>query len=158
VNSWKVILATVIIFGAGVVTGGLLVSYVMHPKVHPLFTNSDDHAQAGGHESLHPRPPEMWSKEFVQKLDDALKLTPEQRDVIEKIIADGQEKNHEIWTNITPQIRKVMQDARQQIREQLTPDQRRKFEELLKQFRQQHRPPPTNAPPMIPPTNAPPGV
>jgi Spy/CpxP family protein refolding chaperone len=97
----------------------------------------------------------MWSKEFVQKLDDALKLTPEQRDAIEKIIADGQEKNHEIWTNITPQIRKVMQDARQQIREQLTPDQRKKFEELLKQFRLQHRPPSTNSPPTIAPTNAP---
>jgi Spy/CpxP family protein refolding chaperone len=155
VNSWKVILATVIIFGAGVVTGGLLVGYVVHPKINPPFANSNEHAQADGHEQLHPRPPEMWSKEFVQKLDDALKLTPEQRDAIEKIIADGQEKNHEIWTNITPQIRKVMQDARQQIREQLTPDQRKKFEELLKQFRLQHRPPSTNSPPTIAPTNAP---
>jgi len=28
VNNWKVILATIVIFGAGVVTGGLLVSHV----------------------------------------------------------------------------------------------------------------------------------
>ena len=33
-NSWKVILAAVVIFGAGVLTGGLLVNYVepSHPR------------------------------------------------------------------------------------------------------------------------------
>jgi Spy/CpxP family protein refolding chaperone len=147
VNSWKVILATVVIFGAGVVTGGLLVNYVAHPKIHPPFANAGEHGQFGGHEQSRPRSPESLSKQFLQQLDDALQLTPQQHDKIAKIIAEGQE-----------QMKQVMQDNRQQIREQLTPDQRKKFEELLKQFRQQHRPPPTNAPPMIPPTNAPPGV
>ena len=32
-NSWKVILATLVIFGAGVVTGGLLVSYAVHTNL-----------------------------------------------------------------------------------------------------------------------------
>ena len=36
-NNWKVIFATAVIFGAGVVTGGLLVNYVTysHPKNNP---------------------------------------------------------------------------------------------------------------------------
>ena len=29
-NNWKVIFATAVIFGAGVITGGLLVNYVQH--------------------------------------------------------------------------------------------------------------------------------
>ena len=100
----------------------------------------------------------MFSKQFVQQLDDALQLTPEQRDKIKKIIADGQERNHAIWTNNSAQMRKVMQEVRQQIREQLTPDQRKQFEDLMK------RPPRqpssgTNAPPanllLSPATNAP---
>jgi hypothetical protein len=176
VNYWKVILATVVIFATGVMAGGLLVNYVQHshPKnLHrapPLvatssLTNSRPSSQTNNPvlprltELLKPRLPELWSKEFVAHLNDALELTPEQRDKIEKIIADGQELNHSIWTNNAAQMRKVMQDARQQIREQLTPDQRKEFEELMK------RPPrkpssTTNAPAnlLLPPATNAPGV
>ena len=41
-NSWKVILATVVIFGAGVMTGGLLVNYVDHSH-HPATTRPKPH-------------------------------------------------------------------------------------------------------------------
>jgi Spy/CpxP family protein refolding chaperone len=173
VNYWKVILATVVIFAAGVVTGGLLVNYVAHTHPRnshrpptPVATLPHTNSPASGDtnsptlprltELLKPRLPEFWSKEFVAHLNDALELTPEQRDKIEKIIADGQELNHSIWTNNAAQMRKVMQDARQQIREQLTPEQRKQFEDLMK------RPPrkltsATNAPANLPTvtTNAP---
>ena len=97
----------------------------------------------------------MLGKQFVQQLDKALHLTPEQRAAIAKIVTDGQERNREIWTNVAPQMHKVLQDVRQQIREQLTPEQRKQFEELLKRFRPAgHRPqPPANSPS---PTNEPP--
>ena len=46
-NNWKVIFATVVIFGAGVITGGLLVNYVNYshgrPAHHPPLT-ADAHA------------------------------------------------------------------------------------------------------------------
>jgi hypothetical protein len=173
VNYWKVILATVVIFGAGVVTGGLLVNYVAHthprnlhrapPPVATLpHTNSPASGDTNGAilprltELLKPRLPEMWSKEFVAHLNDALELTPEQRIKMEKIIADGQEQNHSIWTNNAAQMHKVMQDVRQQIREQLTPDQLKQFEDLMK--RPARKPSSTtNAPTTLPPatTNAP---
>jgi hypothetical protein len=152
VNSWKIILATVVIFGAGVMTGGLLVNYV-------------DHAHFGNH-----RPPEihdadlpmphgdMLGKQFLSQLDDELHLTPEQHKAIEKIIADGQDRNHDLWKLVSPQFRAVMQDVHQQIREQLDPDQRKQFEKMLKQFHPPRRPPnSTNAPPFLQtPTDAPP--
>ena len=143
-NSWNVILATVVIFGTGVVTGGLLVNYVERP--HPKMVRRAENKPANAThpvEAKTPRAPEMLSKEFVQQLDSALQLTPEQRESIEKIIIAGQEENRAIWSNNAAQVRKEMQDVQHQIREQLTPEQDKQFPELLKQFRASHR---TNAP------------
>jgi hypothetical protein len=176
-NSWKIILAIVVIFGAGVLTGSLLVNYVELPHPKDIQRPSDEgnpQPQANNRDYDQPRPqdlprprqPEMLGKQFVQQLDNALHLTPQQRAAIAKIVADGQERNREIWTNVAPQMHKVLQDVRQQIREQLTPEQRKQFEELLKRFRPAGRhpqpppnsPSPTNKPPMMAPTNPPPGV
>jgi hypothetical protein len=152
VNFWKIILATVVIFGAGVMTGGLLVNYVDHapPGNHPPPDN---------HGSDLPMPHgEMLGKQFLSQLDDVLHLTPEQHKTIEKIIADGQGRAHDLWKLVSPQFREVMQDVHQKIREQLNPDQRKQFEKLLKQFHPPHRfLNSTNAPPFLQtPTDAPP--
>jgi Spy/CpxP family protein refolding chaperone len=176
-NSWKIILATIVIFGAGVLTGGLLVNFVeqAHPKdIQRPADDPNPHSQANNHDLdqprpedlLKPRPPEILSRQFVQQLDKMLHLTLEQRAAIAKIVADGQEHNREIWTNVAPQMHKVLQDVRLQMREQLTPEQRKQFEELLKRFRPAGRhpqpppnsPPTTNEPPGLAPTNTPPGV
>jgi hypothetical protein len=152
VNFWKIILATVVIFGAGVMTGGLLVNYVDH--VH-----SGNHHPSDYHDSDLPMPHgEMLGKQFLSQLNDVLHLTPDQHKTIEKIIADGQERNHDLWKIVSPQFRAVMQDVHQKIREQLTPDQRKQFEKLLKQFHPSRRPPnSTNAPPFLQtPTDSPP--
>ena len=141
-NSWKIILATVVIFGAGVITGGLLVNHVKdkppgdaEPPVPGanIRPSADNHGSARPPEVPLPRLAERLSKEFVHRLNDALRLTPEQRDAIAKIVAEGQERNHVIWTNVAPQMRKVMQDVNQQIRAELTPEQVKQFEELMKQ-------------------------
>ncbi|HEY1717268.1 MAG TPA: hypothetical protein VGH42_03120 [Verrucomicrobiae bacterium] len=164
-NSWKLILATVVIFGAGVFTGGLLVNSVQHS--HPKNNNRRQSANGEPHElqtrtnnlaSLpRPRPPEILGDKFVQQLDDALQapLTPDQRVSIEKIIADGQERNHAIWTNNSAQMRAVIQDVRHHIRETLTAGQQKQFEELMRRVprRPQNS---TNAPPNFPATNVPP--
>jgi len=161
VNSWKVILATVVIFGAGVMTGGLLVNYVDHShhgNQHRPQTDADEHPPEN-HDQPRPQdvpPPrlaERMGKQFVQQLNDTLQLTPEQRMKIEKIIAAGQEQNREIWTNVAPKMRAVMQEVNQQIRAELTPDQLKPFEELLK-HPPRRQPQNTNAPPVAP-TNTP---
>ncbi len=135
-NSWKVILATVVIFGAGVLTGGLLVNYVVHE-----------------HRTLpRPLPPEMWRKDFIEHLDKALMLTPEQHAAISKIIAEGQERNREIWrTNAAPKMRQVMEQVHQRIRAELTPEQQKRFEKMLRSFAP-HHPPRDEKPPGPPPS------
>jgi hypothetical protein len=152
VNSWKVILATIVIYGAGVMSGGLLVSHVDHSR--PRFPHRPETPAASGNSisqtngqgqaaSRSPRLPEMLSRQFLQQLDEKLHLAPDQREAIQKIITDGQNLMH-----------KTMQDARLEIREQLTPDQRSQFDEMVK--RPQRRPfGSTNAPPVLPPANVP---
>jgi Spy/CpxP family protein refolding chaperone len=157
VNYWKVILATVVIFGAGVLTGGLLVDYIAHShskNPHRPQANAGAHPPTNNIAPAHwpeippPRLAEIMGKRFVQQLNDTLQLTPEQRVKIEKIIADGQDRNHELWTNVAPKMRAVMQEVNQQIRAELTPEQLKPFEELLKH--PPRRPSGTNAPPVSP--------
>jgi len=167
VNSWKVILATVVIFAAGVITGGLLVNHVNDTRpdtVDPSASVSSAHVPADNHTPTRPlevplpRLAERLSKEFVRRLDKTLHLTMVQSNAIAAIVAEGQERNHVIWTNVAPQMRKVMQDVNQQIRAELTPEQLMQFEELMKPHPPK-RPPATNAPPSVTtPTNSAPPV
>jgi hypothetical protein len=165
-NSWKVILAAVVIFGAGVLAGELL-AHIDHSPLQniPLpFVGARLHSQMGDRDQRRPeefprpRSPEMLRKEFVEHLDKALKLTSAQHDAIHKIFTEGQERNRQIWTNsgVGPQMHRVMEDVQQQIRAELTPDQQKKFEALVKQFAP-HHPPHDGVPPGPPqPTNPPP--
>jgi hypothetical protein len=150
VNNWKVILATVVIFGTGVITGGLLVNYAhsSRPKMpHPPAAEARPPAtNRAGHppEVARLRPPEILSRQFLQRLDDELQLTPVQHAAIQKTITEGQNA-----------IRKVIQDARLEIREGLTPEQRKNFDERVKRpFRKPLFN--TNSPAILPPaTHAP---
>ena len=136
-NEWKVIFATVIIFGTGVISGGLLVNYadLSHQKAIPLAplpleaTNSPPVIPAN-HSSKTVtgsklRLPEILSKQFVDRLEMELQLTLGQRADIEKIIADSQD-------DMRRAVQVVRQDARQKIREKLTPEQKKRFDELFK--------------------------
>lgn len=152
------------IFGAGVVMGAVLVQHLLrHPaKIEhhaPLAVAPTNRPPAERPIDLNKvHQPEILSQQFIQQLDDVLQLSPVQRDAIQKIICNGQELNHCIWTNCSAQSRQVIQDVRQHIREQLTPDQKKEFEKLLKQNHPAaHKPTGgTNGVPGMPPTNPPP--
>jgi len=147
VNAWKVILATIVIFGAGVITGGLLVSHADRAKERRIRRLTGP-----GLPSWHPQRKDVFQPgarglqptldrqrmDFVLSVHQELKLTAEQRERIEKIVREGQEKTKALWEKVTPQLRKELQDVRDGIRAELTPKQRARFEELLKQ-RPPHR-------------------
>jgi hypothetical protein len=167
VTSWKIILATIVIFGAGVMTGGLLVNQVdrsnrngRRPPGDFGFRPPSGERGLGrgmegrGMEFPRPRQPDLLNTNFVKMLDGMLKLTMEQRSAFRKIIAEGQEQNHTIWTNNAEQMLKVTQDVRHRLRDSLTPDQQKQFDDLMR------RPPRrqtgfTNAPPVLLRTNIP---
>ena len=126
-NSWKVIIATVVIFGAGVITGGLLVNYVQHCKAksgkppQAVAAGVAQSKMTNAQTAKPQRPPEILSKEFLQRLDKELELTPVQHEAVQKIISECQSL-----------IRKTIHDGRLEIREVLTPAQLAQFDELIK--------------------------
>ena len=131
-NNWKIIpsivLATVLIFGAGVFTGGLLVHYVKHGvvKKNPATTATTATPRATNAPSANPTAkyaplPEILSKPFLMKLDEQLQLTGDQHKAVEKIIKEGQDD-----------IKKIVRNARLEIREVLTPEQLKQFDQLMK--------------------------
>jgi hypothetical protein len=161
VNEWKVIIATVVIFGTGVISGGLLVNYVdvSHVKVAQsapaqldvsnsvpqISTNSLSKPAS----AARPRLPEILSKQFVDRLEKDLQLTLGQRADIEKIIADGQD-------DMRKAVQNVRQGARQKIREKLTEPQKKQFDDLFKQNHPGKKTVnSTNTPSVLPPTNSP---
>jgi Spy/CpxP family protein refolding chaperone len=125
VSSWKVILATLVIFGAGVVTGGLLVTYAVHTNL------VSQPAPARGQQAVNP-----WlqrSRELLRRMDRELNLAPEQHQRIERLIAQSAERTRILWKPIAPQMNKEMQILHREIRDELTPEQRPKYDELFKQ-------------------------
>ncbi len=131
-NTWKVIFATIIIFGAGVVTGGLLVKEAVekpNPQrqpVAPIGTRVFMPGQAG-----------VVRVELLRRAERELNLTRDQREQIDKIISASQERTKKLMEPVTPKIREELQQTKDKFVAVLTPEQRTRFEELLKQQRQQ---------------------
>ena len=159
VNTWKVILATVVIFGAGVVTGGLLVSHSDRAKLRQL------RGYLAAAQPAHWTPPlrefprraekelqlslEQRRMDFLLNATRELKLSPEQRERIERLVRESQENTRKLWEQVGPQMRKELAEVKEKIREDLTPPQRKRFEELMKR-QQVRRPEAATAPARAP--------
>lgn len=148
---WKVILATLAIFTAGVFTGALVTgvnlrgpfrshhNFLREPfgKFHPPATTSPPAVTNRDSNKLGmpfiSRPPGRgMGKEFLERLDRELKLTPDQHAQLEKILNESQKRSKEIWEKISPELREEMKTSREQIRAALTPEQIACFDELMK--------------------------
>jgi hypothetical protein len=148
VNVWKVILATLVIFGAGVVTGGLIVRssqrapwrrQFMPPQPPPVIAQPFEAPVRGTN-----RPPNapgglspLMRKDLLKNLDRELQLTDSQREHIEKTLMEGQDRTKILWASVAPQMRDEWIHVKDQIREELTDDQKAKFDEFMKRPRKQ---------------------
>lgn len=128
-NAWKVIVSTLVIFIAGVVTGGLLVTHtvrVFHGDARPAMNRNP----------LAPGNPispwQIKNKDLLRRMDRDLDLTPEQHARIERIMAASAERTKALWKPIAPLMNKETQLARAEILEELTSEQRKKFEGFAK--------------------------
>ncbi len=134
---WKVILATVVIFGAGVFTGALVVRYPAG------FYGARHQRGALGARSVESGSPGGMRLEFLRRMQRDLDLTAEQRERIDKLLKQSQERTRKIMEPVTPDLHRELQRAKAEFREALAPEQQVRFDELLKQqqrLREQHRP------------------
>jgi hypothetical protein len=134
VSPWKVILATLAIFVAGLIAGVVVVEQV---AVKPLLKRPTIHLTTN-EPSLQPG----WLREeFVRRLDNELELTPEQRRKVMNIVHESQERTKLLYSLIADDVREEMRQTQDAIRKELTGDQISKFEEILKQRRRPPFPP-----------------
>lgn len=126
---WKVILATMVIFVCGLVTGAML-TRALEPRIEPAAA-----PVAASSHTLAPPMFQMQRTNFLKVLDKQLDLTAGQRDQIAKIMKTSQERTVPIWNIIAPQMSDELKNVREEIRGALTPEQRKKFGELLKHSR-----------------------
>jgi hypothetical protein len=149
-NTWKVVLATMLIFGTGVITGGLLVRH--SDRVRPVRPP----ARPTAPRNVQPPTPQVMRLEFLKRVERDLDLTPEQQQQADKLIKESQERSKKITEPVAPLLREELQRTREAFRALLTPEQRVRFEELLKHPqhpRDPHRPGATNSPAAL--TNSP---
>jgi len=132
VNTWKVILATMVIFAAGVLTGGIL-------------TRSVDRAMLLRRPHLvRPTQPSPGGLrlDFLRRVQRELDLDSDQREKIDRVLKESQERSRKIMEPISPQLRQEFQRAKDEFRAVLTAEQQTKFEDLLKKQSRsrEHRP------------------
>jgi hypothetical protein len=140
VNTWKVILATMLIFGSGVITGGLLVR--KSERVRTPRTGQNLAVR-----QVQPGSPGGMRLELLRRMERDLDLSPEQRELADKIIKESQERTRKIMEPVSPQMRDELQLTKERFRAVLTPEQRLRFDELSKQ---PQRPRDSRRPPRLP--------
>ena len=134
-NTWKAILAVLVIFGAGFVTGHVATRMSEDAKPdEPIAANA---LHAGNHPSQPPLSLEQLRKvELMGRVQKDLDLTPEQHARIEKIIEDSQGRIRDLWDQVAPDIHDEYDDVQKKVCQELTPDQKKTFDDLMKKQQQ----------------------
>jgi Spy/CpxP family protein refolding chaperone len=130
VKIWNVVIAVMLIFGAGVVTGGLLVrtrvvqqSPVAQPQVLGTPTSSA------------PTPATVavpGRQLLIQRVRSELDLSPEQSTQVDQIMRDSHKRMQKLYEPLSPQAREETRRVRQEIQAILTPQQKKQFNEKFK--------------------------
>lgn len=120
-----------VIFGAGVITGGLLVhntTPVPPAKAHKQASTSASVSRPGPLMT-----PGNARVDFLKRVQRELNLTSEQRQQIEEVLRKSQERTRKLMEPVTPKIREEIQQTREEFKAVLTPEQVAEFDRLWKQ-------------------------
>jgi len=153
VNTWKVILATLVIFGTGVVTGGLLVMHSERVKQRQLwmFSRADRNhpVRPDQREPNLPPPgtsnrliepstrqpnllPSRLRMDLLERIERQIDLTTGQREKIEEILREGQERTRQIMEPVQADLQKQVRTTHDRIRDLLTEEQQLRFDALMR--------------------------
>lgn len=114
-NVWKVILAALVIFAAGVITGGLTVRL----KIQEV-------------PERRTAPPGPRRGDLLDRMQRQLYLTPLQRERIEVVLRESHERMKTLWDSIAPQAQEEQRRVHELIKAELTPEQQQTFETMMK--------------------------
>ena len=113
-------LALLLVFGAGAAAG---------VAAERLWLDADGENPAAEH-----RDDEKGDKEHtvIERFSEELELTDDQEARIDTILAQVRDRMHEMWSEVRPRYRAIVDSARGRIEEVLTEEQARRYRELLK--------------------------
>ncbi|MSU27610.1 MAG: hypothetical protein CK546_07600 [Pedosphaera sp.] len=122
-NPWKFILATVLIYGTGVVTGALVTTLVERPH------------RAAAKPAQQLTYNQIQRAEFLGRLQKQLDLTPEQHDRIGHLIRDSNQRTKPYWDPVAAKMKEEVRTVTEKIHAELTPEQSAKFDAEIKASR-----------------------
>jgi len=136
IKPWKIILAFVLVFVAGLTVGLVWAKF---------------QSQAAFARSINQ---EIWIAETMEKLDREVKLTPEQRPKVRKVVEAGAKQVRENLVRMAMDSALLIDRLGDDIDGELTPEQRTAHGRMREEFRQrmrealhmQFKGDPTNAP------------
>jgi Spy/CpxP family protein refolding chaperone len=133
VSSWKAILAAVVIFGAGLVTGAAWIKLSASKSTTVASAPKPNGNATTNAAARKPLSLEHLKKvQLMGRVQRELDLTPEQHERIDKIITDGQERIRDLWDQVAPEIQDELDDVQTRLCKELTPEQHKRFDELMK--------------------------
>ena len=143
-NTLKIVCATLLIFITGIVTGAVLVRIGQGPKnriPRNMERPGNNIVAPSDNPQIRTNPPggmgpnglANQDRNFVQMLERQIRLSPEQRQQIAKIMADGQDRIRQLRQGIEPDIRREVQRTHEEIQKLLAPEQQEMFQRLMRQ-------------------------
>ena len=128
VNAWKPILAAVVIFAAGVVTGGFVVDFGA-PKPPRAFPR-----ERGPRNAEHPpgSRTEGQLNWLMKRIQRDLKLTDKQAATVESAFKASREEMKLTFEELRPRMRASTEKLKEKLRGDLTEEQLAKFEKYLR--------------------------
>ena len=121
-NAWKIILATILIFGTGMVTGGLL--------IRNLSPNTDS-SKLAVPQPAQTNAPDVMRVAFLKQVESALHLTPDEHKNIDKILQDSQDRTKKMMDPVMTRVREEAEKTKTEFRAVLSPEQQKLFDELM---------------------------
>ena len=138
VATWKIVAAALLIFAAGVVTGGVTAGAAVRTSRWSVSgTTKSSPAdpkpsvpRAGG---LKPSGPAnvVQRIEVFRRAGNQLDLDAAQRAHIDQLLAESSERVRALWSPVAPKFQQEFRELRRQIAAELSPGQRERFEALI---------------------------
>ena len=139
-----------VIFGTGVVTGGLLVRHAGPAR------DRRPQRVIGAVQQAQTTSAGMLRIEFLRRMERELALTPDQREPVDKVLKEGQERMKKLMETVEPRRKEEYKKTIEEFRAVLRPEQQKRFDELLKHQQQRTRDSRKGAPPRERPAQRPP--